>query len=602
MIIIKTLKSILKQLPARKKRQIWFLFLGMVILAGLETAGAGAMAFFASAIADPVKVLNSSYIVDLNNIIKSRVLTHVQGMLIVLSATIVGIITLNNIARGLVAYFSGLYGATMASYLGGKLLTCFLYLPYEWHLSKNSADLALAVTWRQQLINFINSILNVVSDCLITFVLLGCVFFVDPVISLSVSFVVGSCFFIIFRKISRNIDKTAGQVKDFRKSINRQVHKALHGIKDVKVYKLEELFADNYNSQAYFEARLNAVQKLLTQLPSWLIEIAGIAMLSISVCTLYILMESSTVRTTGVIALLAVTAWRVLPAARRIMASLAQIRLSMPFIQNILSYLNEIENTDVPPKYDQNEKNESLFEQKMTLENIAFSYKDSKDYILTDVNITIAKGDTIGIVGVSGAGKSTLVDIIIGLLPPTSGKIKIDGKNLTPRTTATWMHKIGYVPQFPYLCDGTLAENVAFGLKEDAVDRNHVLECCKMAAMEDFLWDLPDGIDTLIGERGVKLSGGQRQRVAIARALYHKPEVLIFDEATSSLDTKSERAIQETIYKFKRRQTLIIIAHRLSTVKKCDFLVWLEKGKVLNSGPPVAILEKYQEKMQMDQP
>jgi len=573
----------------------------MVVLAGLETAGAGAMAFFASAIADPEKVLHSSYIVGLNNIIKSRVLTHVQGMLIVLSAAVVVIITLNNIARGLVAYFSGLYGATMASYLGGKLLTCFLYLPYEWHLSKNTADLALAVTWRQQFINFINSILSVASDFLITFVLLGCVFFIDPVISLSVSIVVGSCFFIIFRKISRNIDRTAGQVKDYRKSINKQVNKALHGIKDVKVYKLEELFAENYNSQAYTEAKLNAIQKLLAQLPSWMIEIAGIAMLSISVCTLYILMESSTVRTTGVIALLAVTAWRVLPAARRTMASLAQIRVSMPFIQNILNYLNEIENAGEIKQYNQNGKNEFLFKQGITLEDITFSYKDSKDYILTDVNIAIAKGDTIGIVGISGAGKSTLVDIIIGLLPPKSGKIKIDGKNLTLQTAAAWMHKIGYVPQFPYLCDGTLAENVAFGLTEDAVDRTHVLECCTMAAMDDFLWDLPDGIDTLIGERGVKLSGGQRQRVAIARALYHKPEVLIFDEATSSLDTKSEKVIQETIYKFKGKQTLIIIAHRLSTVENCDFLVWLEKGKVIKSGPPIEILEKYREKMQKEQ-
>jgi ABC-type multidrug transport system fused ATPase/permease subunit len=596
----KTFRVVLKHLPSKSKKQLWLLFLGMVVLAGLETAGAGAMALFASAIADPEKVLRSSYIFRLNDIIKCQALTHVQGMLVFLSITVVGIITLNNIARGLVTYFSGLFGSTMSSYLGEKLLSCFLYLPYEWHLSKNSADLALAINWRVHFIYFINSNLNVASSCLVMLVLLGSVFFIAPIISLSVAVVIGSCFYLIFGQISRHIDKTAGQLKYYRQSINKQAHKSLHGIKDAKVYNLEEIFIEDYRSQAYTEARFRAIQQTLSQLPSWFIEIVGIAMLSSSVCILYILLESSTVRTTGVIALLAVTAWRVLPAARRIMSSLAEIRASMPFIHNILNYLTEFENAGVNKMYGQNTMNEFGFKQGITLENITFSYKDANDYALTDVNFTIAKGDTIGIVGVSGAGKSTLIDMIIGLLSPTSGKIKIDGKDLTPQMTAAWMHKIGYVPQAPYLCDGTLAENVAFGLKGDSVDRDHVLECCKMAAIEDFLWELPNGIDTLIGERGVKLSGGQRQRVAIARALYHKPEILIFDEATSSLDTKSEKAIQKTIYDFKGKQTLIIIAHRLSTVEGCDVLVWLEKGKVKKNGPPFEILDQYREKMQTD--
>jgi ABC-type multidrug transport system fused ATPase/permease subunit len=309
-------------------------------------------------------------------------------------------------------------------------------------------------------------------------------------------------------------------------------------------------------------------------------------------------MGSSTARTTGVVALLAVAAWRVLPAARRIMGDLAKIRVSFPFIQHILNYLDEIKNLGLTGPFDKHDKNQLSFRHDISLEHVAFSYQEADHYTLLDVNITIPKGATIGIVGVSGAGKSTLVDIIIGLLPSTSGQICIDGNHLTHQNAPAWMNKIGYVPQFPYLCDGTMAENVAFGYKGDAIDEGRVLDCCRMAALEDFLWGLPDGVDSLIGERGVKLSGGQRQRVAIARALYHNPEVLIFDEATSSLDTRSEKSIMETIYNFKGKQTLIIIAHRLSTVQDCDFIVWLEKGRVKKSGIPNDILRQYRDVMQ----
>ncbi|MCL0107953.1 ATP-binding cassette domain-containing protein, partial [Peptococcaceae bacterium] len=175
------------------------------------------------------------------------------------------------------------------------------------------------------------------------------------------------------------------------------------------------------------------------------------------------------------------------------------------------------------------------------------------------------------------------------------GKVLIDGVELNDETRPAWLKKIGYVPQSPYIYDGTLAENIAFGYQGDEIDRDKVLKVCKMAAI-DFLKDLPDGIDTQIGERGIKLSGGQRQRVAIARALYLEPEVMIFDEATSSLDTKSEKAIQDTIYNLKGNQTLIIIAHRLSTVKDCDFLVWIEKGEVKMIGEPDEVLERYEGK------
>ncbi len=214
--------------------------------------------------------------------------------------------------------------------------------------------------------------------------------------------------------------------------------------------------------------------------------------------------------------------------------------------------------------------------------------------VVRDFNFDIQKGKTVGIIGTSGAGKSTLVDLLIGLLKPVTGSILIDGRPLTRDLLPQWLDITGYVPQSPYIYDGTLAENIAFGMEKSEIDRDRVFKCCTMASMDDFIHDLPDSIDSFIGERGVKLLGGQQQRVAIARALYKQPEVMIFDEATSSLDTKSEKAIQKTIYSFKGKQTLIIIAHRLSTVEDCDKLIWLEKGRVKMTGRPEEILKAYE--------
>ena len=235
------------------------------------------------------------------------------------------------------------------------------------------------------------------------------------------------------------------------------------------------------------------------------------------------------------------------------------------------------------------------FSQDIEFKNVSFAYEGTAVDVLRDLSFRIKRGKTIGIVGVSGSGKSTLIELITGLFNPSKGCILVDGEILNTDKLPGWLGLIGYVPQSPYIYDGTLAENVAFGNHGVEIDYDQVKECCRMAAMQDFMDDMSHGLNSYIGERGVKLSGGQQQRVAIARALYNGPEIMIFDEATSSLDTKSEKAIQQTIYSFKGKQTLIIIAHRLSTVVDCDSLIWLEKGSIKMIGTPADVLALYQD-------
>ena len=596
--IIHIFREIIKRLQSKRRKQLWLLLVGMVTTAGVETAALGTIALFVASVSDPNAVLQLSYVKRFHDILNADFLTSTKGVLIFLSVLVVVLVVGKNLLRGIVDYSSSLYSAYISSYLGDRILSGFLYLPYEWHLSKSSADLVLGVMWRRFFGLLLNSTLMGLSDILIIFALVLTLSIVEPIVSLLVILVVGGSAFIIFTRIRRSLDRTSTQLMDYNKSINRDVTKAIHGFKDVKICGKEHFFKSNYYIKAYTEARLYALQTFKGQFPRFILEIVGFIMLTSAIYIMYFAMEASVARVTGTTALLAVAAWRILPAISRILGNFVQVRNSLPYVQSELNYLYEIEK-HLSQGYSSLKKKDVSFKfsESINFEDVSFAYAGSDIYVLKNVSFSIPKGKTVGIIGISGAGKSTLVDLLIGLLTPSKGNIKVDGKILDDSLVPSWIRTIGYVPQTPYIFDRAIAENIAFGVKTEDIDRSHVLKCCTMAAMDDFMNDLPDGIDTQIGERGVKLSGGQRQRVAIARALYNVPDVLVFDEATSSLDTKSEKAIQNTIYSFKGKQTLVIIAHRLSTVEKCDYIIWLEKGGIAKTGIPDEILLEYGQSM-----
>jgi len=314
----------------------------------------------------------------------------------------------------------------------------------------------------------------------------------------------------------------------------------------------------------------------------------------VSICIMMFGKQASSTHVVGMMALLVVAAWRVLPGINQVLSGLATMKGSLEYVHKVMKYLKEIElyqNENLAAMAAQCD-DIAAFENELRFEHLSFSYDNCQDYAVKDISFTVRKGQSVGIIGKSGAGKSTLVDILIGLLSPSGGRITIDEKVLSPALQRSWTNKIGYVSQSPYIYDGTLAGNVAFGLEEKQIDREKVLESCRMAAI-GFIENLTAGIDTPIGERGVRLSGGELQRVAIARALYHKPEVMVFDEATSALDSQNEKAIQKTIYSLKGKLTLIIVTHRLTTVEGCDVLICLNKGKIAKIGPPDIVLPWY---------
>ena len=591
--IIPLFKDLFSRITARKKKQMYLLLFGMVIAAVVETVTLGLIAFFISSLSSPDRAMGSGYVEKIKEMLPwglEALLNTPESFVLTASIAVFVFIILKNVSLSLVKYASVRYAASLQAFFGDLLLQKFLQAEYSWYVKENPSNLVNSVNWRVHVGRFFQSLFQMTTDLFLVIVVLTGLFFLQPAVTLVVFAVLGSAAGVIFFSIKKRIDRESRNVRDLNRESFIEASKAVHGIKDVKIFRKERHFNTLFSKRVYRLARLRGRQQVLAASPIWFLETIAFFGLVSAIVVMFFFFETTTEQVFSVIALIAVAAWRLLPAVNRISSSVTQIRITIPFIETVLSYI------DIPPQEQMyrtaGKKAGAVFDKQLEISHLFFSYSGNGDYALSDVSCTIEKGRTVGVIGHSGAGKSTFVDVFIGLLKPGSGNLVLDGHPFTEEMLLQWRKNIGYVSQFPYIYHGTLAENIAFGEQEEDIDREQVLKACKMASI-DFLDQLHEGIDTVIGERGIRLSGGQQQRVAIARALYREPDVLIFDEATSSLDTKSEKEIQKTIYSFKETKTLVIIAHRLSTVEDCDKIMWLENGKVVAIGPATEIIKNY---------
>lgn len=590
---LKTFYKILSNLPVKRKKQFGIIFASMVFYAGFETITLAFIALYASTISDPNSMVHSSLMLTIQNILQVEFLKNIPRLIIVLSVIIIILVITKNVLLSMLMYIITRFSFLIKRHFGRQLLGGFLNLPYEWHLSRNSADLVIAIQWAEFFGTFSFSMLQLICDTLVISIMLAAILTIEPLLTLILILALGSISVFIYLNLRRTLDKVAVRVVGYETEINRHITKSMHGIKDVKIFRRESGFVKYYADEFYILSRLAAKQQVLSNLPHYILESLGFVGIASTICVMILILGSSEGKIMGTVALIVVATWRILPALKRCLGGISNMRKYLPYVWKGFGYLDEIfKSTRSERVLQMVGVEKKIFDKEIQLRNACFSYNGIQAKALHDINLRIKKGQTLGIIGSSGAGKSTLIDALIGLFPLSQGEILIDGKCLDGKLFRKWIKIIGYVPQVPYMLDGTLAQNVAFGLNDCDINREKVFDCCRMAAME-FLDELPAGIDTLVGERGVKLSGGQRQRIAIARALYKRPEVIIFDEATSSLDDKSEKEIQNTIYSFKGKKTLIIVAHRLSTVEECDLIIWIDKGKIKKIGKPVDIFSEY---------
>ena len=469
------------------------------------------------------------------------------------------------------------YSASVTTRIGRQLFRSYLYQPYVFHLQRNSAMLIRNSQNSGLVMSGIVDPMRVISsDILVTAGLFVLLIGLEPIGTLATSSIFGLTS-LAFRKFTNSRIETWGKAQNLNKGMLLQhLQQGFGGVKDVKILGTEEHFVTQYGENLYKNSEVIRRFSVAQILPRFGLEILTIIGLAVLVSTM-VLLDSELTEILPVLGLFGAAAFRLLPAVNRLINNFQLINISRPQVNEVF------EDLDLPGQLNLKNSDRSALTGSISVVDISFSYPDSLKDAVSGVSVKIGRGEAVGLIGPSGSGKSTLVDVLLGLLEPKFGKVLVDGSDIH-ENLRRWQDQIGYVPQSIFLTDDTLRRNVAFGLPKDQIDDNAVKSAIRSAQLEDFVTSLPDGLDTIVGERGVRLSGGQRQRIGIARALYNNPDVLVLDEATSSLDTETEHGVMQAVQALQGEKTVIIVAHRLSTVEYCDRLYRLENARIVDEG------------------
>ena len=508
----------------------------------------------------------------LGNPTQARLITG--GML-----ALVGLFLIKTLFLAFLAWYQTRFAYRVQEQLSEQLFATYLYKPYTFHLSRNSALLM------NNAINEVNQFtfncmipgLSLITEGLVLIGVAGLLLAVEPLGALIVVLVLGGSAWGFQRSTHRRVARW-GEERQYHEGLRTQrLQEGLAGAKDVKVLGRESHFLEQYRVHNARSARLAEVHQTIQQLPRLWLELLAVAGLAILVLTM-MAQGRDMAGIVPTLALFAAAAFRLMPSVTRILNAVHTLRYGIPVVDALYDELKDAE-YEPPAKA----APAPAFHTSIELLNITYTYPEGHRPALDGISFTIRKGESVGFVGPSGCGKSTLVDMILGLFAPDAGRVMVDGLDIRENVRG-WQDQIGYVPQSVYLTDDTLKRNVAFGLSTHQIDEAAVERAIKAAQLEEFVASLPNGLETIVGERGVRLSGGEHQRIGIARALYHDPAVLVLDEATSALDTDTEQGVMRAVAALQGSKTLLIVAHRTTTVAQCDRCYRLEQGQVVGAG------------------
>ena len=585
---MKNLKKALALLTLHEQKlgaMVLALVMGMALL---ETIGVASVMPFLALLGDPQILHTNTFLKALYTQAQDFGIDTADNFLILLGIGAFTLIIISAAYRTLTQYIMSRYVEMLRHSIGGRLLAAYLQQPYTFFLSHHSGDMSKTVLSEvDQLISTVfHPTCHMVAYSLVLTAIVTLLILVNPWLALLTASLLGGLYIGIFLSLMSRLADLGKQMVSANKERFMAAGEAFGGIKDIKLLGREQSYLSRFHSPSKRYAMTQANYQILSQVPHYLIEavIFGTMLLFTIILLIHAggLSGGALGQILPVLGLYALAAYRLKPALQHIYQGVASLRYGQAAINNIHANLNQ----DPTPMPLAHQKPTPLkARHTIALHHLSYVYPNATKPALSDLNLKIPVGSSLGLVGSTGAGKTTLVDIILGLLEPTQGEITVDGTTVTHEHLRAWQQNLGYVPQEIFLTDTSVAENIALGVLPAQIDHQQVEHCARMAQVHDFIMqDLPAQYATPVGERGVRLSGGQRQRIGIARALYHNPEVLVFDEATSALDTITEQAVMDAIDTLAHQKTIILIAHRLSTVKNCDQIVLLEQGKVHATG------------------
>ena len=575
-----TIKKLSFLLTPIERRNALLLLLMFVIMALLDMIGVASILPFMAVLTNPSLIETNmilNYMYQVSNIFGVE---NDQEFFFALGFLVFIILIISLIFKAITTYIEVKFLQMCEYNVSKRLVEGYLYQPYIWFLNRNSAELGKSILSQVSIvIDIMRSLMSLISKSIIAIALIALLIIANPKLSMIVGLTLSLTYGIIFyftRKYLNSLGKENLKNDELRFIA---VSEAFGAAKEIKVGGLERAYIKSYSNAAKIFAQNKAILKVISQLPRYILE--GIAFGGIMLLILYLMsQEGSFNNAIPVISLYAFAGYRLMPVMQNIYISLSQISFSSPSLDNLyydIGKLNPIKNNYLEEKLS--------FDKEIVLNNIDFNYPNTSQKALQGISLNIPAKSTIGLIGATGSGKTTLLDIILGLLMSDKGTLEIDGEVLSKKNLRSWQRNIGYVPQNIYLSDDTIAANIAFGVESKNINQIDIERASKIANLHDFIInELPDKYNTTIGERGIRLSGGQRQRIGIARAVYLNPKILILDEGTSALDNETEKKVMESINNLSKKITIILVAHRLNTVRNCDKIYKFEKGKVIAEG------------------
>ena len=588
--MFKMIRQLFSLLSARQVKQFYILQVLVVVMAFTELLGIASIAPFMALVGD-ISILEKSNVFaelyQMSGLTDPMDFVFYTGLLVLVALTVSTLVSMFTIWK------LSLYGASVGIEIADRLYAYYMQEDWQFHASGSSAQLTKQVSTEAMRITngIVQPLMQMNAKVVLAVLISVSILIYNPVVAIVGLLIFALAYFLLYKLVRNKLVSNGQKISQVSTARFRLMNEGFGGIKDVLLLNRSHDFIERFEESGTIYARALGLNAGISQVPRYFMELIAFGSMIGLVLLLIKWHDGNLGAVLPILAVYALAAFKLLPALQQIYSSVAQIKGNIAAFEAVkgdlersLNYKDSIPEATIPIRKELKEK--------ITLNDIKFGYPGKSKPAVNGVTMTIPANSVVGLVGSTGSGKSTLIDLLLGLLTPQSGRLTIDDICITTENKRAWQDTLGFVPQSIFLSEGSIAENIAFGLPVADIDIEQVNKTLKLAHLTELVEQLPDGVNTKVGERGVQLSGGQRQRIGIARALYHEAEVLVFDEATSALDGITEKIIMDAIHDFSGQKTIVMIAHRLKTVQKCDIIYLMEQGKIVDQGTYQELLEK----------